>query len=1344
MWNPKIIEQGELHGLRLAAERAWGADTKQSAYRNHCYNTSRWLQTRLGGQVGMKDGHFVWLSPDSKYAIDLTGDTSGGIMLYKPTDHPFFAGVEPVDTDLFDDETTHRMIARADDEYDNIDSKLSKIALDYAGDSHPAQEPQAQADYDQRYFHHSPTTDEIDGEYKFVYANGNIEISPYSDHEQLAQEAGISLDQSGPLAVGYISVDRGIANWSVSSNIGAKIIHKIVKDYTDHVGWKWGGLTDITGEPIGQGSEFAPKKTYRWRYANGTLYLGERDADLIKQICGSDTNINVSLLSNNVFGACFLDQDNIFISSLSKSNDVFFSTKESKSTLSGLVTAFQEVADDKGLTLVSGLPGDGWADAKGGVGDNVIKRIEDLELDNLYDPNPKEENDGQFFPSGDTREPSGTYKCDHCGRLLPTWRSYRSHLLDHEPPGDEPNQDGKFPELDNDATFPPHFTPLQPEVFPVASVKEARRVPGFVKDARAKGYDNDDFCHYVAFADGDPLAYMSVDIEGNIVGIGGPDSHILKKLFLLNAKKRFSCLVSGDTKGTFSPYGFHMISKNKWKWAAGQDHKDMIEDSIPFIYDVEDDKITIGEPGMKTSQIPGQFTPGGIVEGTYEPGGKVYIRSATNMPYTIRHLVQLFYYEQPTLEVKSVHLQDEEGKDKKLAADRANVVEISDDGASVSTIPGFGPRQPFVYTPDSDTVYLGQQRTYHDDIHSHLNEDGGSIEDERIEGYYNESGNGEYKYYGWGNNPHKPRIEDALNHHFGIEPTSNDWKFSNTQVVEREVTQTRPTNIKGLEERRPWIYATDKDIVYLGPPGTHHSDLEVFSRDPMYGYLMNDGEVQEYNDFGNPEKAQKAKDALRDSFNIKPHQQNEFKFAAADISSVVLLDVAKDPAAQLATRALQQAGGRVFAVGGAVRDAAMGKPSNDVDLMVQGIPAETVEQALKALGDGRVDYTGKDFGVFRYKSNGHEVEIALPRRERSTGDEHKDFDVEADHTMKPEEDLYRRDFTANAMAVDLATGELLDPYNGAQDIAEGKLRTVHEHALSEDPLRVLRGIAAHGKHGLEPDEHTRAQMANHAESLNHLPKERVQAELDKIMSSADPAAAIVLAHETGALQHILPEVDNAFGYDQNNPHHELELGSHLVNVLKRTAEITDDPDVRLAALLHDIGKPASEWVDPETGKNHFYLGPNGEGANHEEVGAEMTEARLQELKYPNDRVKRVRDIVNHHMFPAFKTERGARRFINRVGDHADDLMNLRWADQGGKSEYPTDPTASVDDQRALLESVRQGQQPTNLSQLAINGNDLIQLGMQPGPEIGQTLNRLTEAVIENPELNNRESLLGLV
>lgn len=1054
-WHRDSITDGELDALKEAANLAWSDDTRLERYASvsdpsfgQCYVTARWLVDRLGGKIGNAQGHFAWLSSDGRWAIDLTAGHNG-THLYGENNGYY------TEYPLIDNERTKRFARRANLNFENLDVLL-KVSLDYMGDAYPAEEPQATED--RGYWHDEPAVDPAQGEYKFVYGNGGLEVSPAHDHHELADHAGVSGDHRGPVAVGWIVVADNRATWEVQTNISLKALERVFKDYCKNVGWQWGGMTNIEGEPISD--EFAPSKTslLRFAYANDHLYLGKvSHSEIVIQSKLEDPDVGWIKIQDGC----------------ARVWPVYARAIES----------LYEWATDNDLILYS-------------ANDNVYRTIPDLESDNTGTNLGDEPKDDIRTPGND-RETSGLYRCPDCERLFPNWHEYSRHRKETE--NSLPEEHGGFPELNQDAPHPfqPHFTPQQPEIMPMASLSEAERAPGF-----EGGRPTDDY--FVAYHSGSPVGYAK----------------------LRNGKLADLSAVQGSYE--------RAIFSKVVKYTA-KEPKDLLASPVPFIYDVFDDTITVGKPGQRTSEIPGKFTPGGIVEGTYHPGGKVAIRSMTNVPYTVRHMIQLWYYQHPELAVKSVSLQDDAGRETKLAAE--------------------------------------------------------------------------------------------------------------------------------------------------GVGGT--------------------------------------------------------------VKALALAD----PAASQAITALQAVGGKVYVVGGAVRDAVAGRTPKDIDLMVTGLEPGRVEAALKHPRGARVDLTGKDFGVFRFRYMGNEVEVALPRRDRNTGDGHKDFEVQADHTMTPEEDLWRRDFTVNAMAVDLQNGKLIDPYGGQEDIQNNVLRSVRPESLSEDPLRIVRALVARGRHGFNPDDTTRYQMGQFAHSLDHLPAERIKEELDKLFKSDDPAAAIRLAHETGALKHILPEVDTCMGYDQNNPHHELELGNHLLSVLERTAQKSDDPDLRLAALLHDIGKPASAWVDPETGKNHYYLKKYEDGrtvgAMHEEVGADMAEKLMDRLRYPKDRTKRVSELVKHHMWKAFTTEKGARKFLNRVGDHADDLMTLRWADQGGKSEYPTDPTLNLDAQRSLLDRVHNEQQPTQQSQLAINGKDILGLGVPPGPQVGQILRQLTDAVIDDPRANQRDTLLNL-
>ena len=455
-----------------------------------------------------------------------------------------------------------------------------------------------------------------------------------------------------------------------------------------------------------------------------------------------------------------------------------------------------------------------------------------------------------------------------------------------------------------------------------------------------------------------------------------------------------------------------------------------------------------------------------------------------------------------------------------------------------------------------------------------------------------------------------------------------------------------------------------------------------------------------------------------------------------------------DPAALQAYQALSTAGGRVFIVGGAVRDALLGKRPKDVDLMVAGLTQDQIRDVLKDL-PGKMAFAGKAFGVFHYSLDDYTVEIAMPRTEKSTGPGHQDFAVTVDHTLPVEEDLARRDFTANAMAFDIAANQLIDPFDGEGDIKKSVLRLINDRSFVDDPLRIVRALVSFSVHGLEPDPYTLDQMEANAARIKNLPPDRIRDELDKLISGNDPVEAFLLAYDTGLLSYLVPELDAAMGFDQNNIHHDLDVGMHSLAVLDAMAGLTTDPDLRLAALLHDLGKPDSMWQDEE-GNGHFYQHPDyPESINHEELGADIAYNFMKRLNYKNSRINRVVALVRNHMFPYFTSEAGARRLLNSVGGDtqlAQDLLLLRESDASGKNDRTLreDERIQIDLHKKLLQSVIDKEQAVGTKDLAIGGNDILALGVSPGPKVGEILKQLVELIIEDPTQNERETLLEYV
>jgi tRNA nucleotidyltransferase (CCA-adding enzyme) len=461
-----------------------------------------------------------------------------------------------------------------------------------------------------------------------------------------------------------------------------------------------------------------------------------------------------------------------------------------------------------------------------------------------------------------------------------------------------------------------------------------------------------------------------------------------------------------------------------------------------------------------------------------------------------------------------------------------------------------------------------------------------------------------------------------------------------------------------------------------------------------------------------------------------------------------------DPAAGAAYDALTAAGGTVYIVGGAVRDSVLDKSSKDVDLMVSGLAPEMIEATLSSLG--RVDLTGKAFGVFRFKRDGGEVEIALPRTERSTGSGHKDFEVTYDPNIPVETDLERRDFTGNAMAYDPASNQIIDPYGGTDDLTNNRLRLVNPNAFVDDPLRIVRALVAQARFGLEPDPALVESMRQNGARIRHLPGDRIKDELDKLFKAPNPVVAMQAAEDSGLLEYLAPELSAAVGFDQMNPHHDLDVWQHTMQVLNKMTSLSNDPDLRLAALFHDSGKPNSFWRDetaPEGGGGHFYQKQLEDGStvglNHEEEGERLAREFMTRLRYPNKRIDRVTKLIRNHMFPYFNSKKGARRFLASVdGDvkTAFDLLLLREADSSGKNggEQSEFDATSVNKARDLLQQVIDEGDADEMANPAINGHDLMQLGIKPGPEMGKILNKIKDMIVDDPSLNEKDTLLELV
>jgi tRNA nucleotidyltransferase (CCA-adding enzyme) len=449
-----------------------------------------------------------------------------------------------------------------------------------------------------------------------------------------------------------------------------------------------------------------------------------------------------------------------------------------------------------------------------------------------------------------------------------------------------------------------------------------------------------------------------------------------------------------------------------------------------------------------------------------------------------------------------------------------------------------------------------------------------------------------------------------------------------------------------------------------------------------------------------------------------------------------------------------------YLVGGAVRDELLGHESKDADFLVPGVDTEGLKEKLAP--HGRVEdlvvadrlvgvrLHPRDRTIRTLAPAG--IEFAPPRKEVSTGPGRHDFEIVADPSLSVEDDMRRRDFTVNAMARRLSTGEIVDPLGGEEDLRNGVLRTVSPNSFAEDPLRLVRGLRFVSQLGLEPDESTLQQMREEAPSVKLVSGERIggglaadgMGELSKLLMGKEPARALRIARDTGVLTELLPEFAPAIGFDQESKYHSLTVDEHTFSVVQAAADKGRSLAVRLAALFHDLGKPLVAWRGVD-GRLHYYAKPGHSDQSHEQAGCELAGRALNRLRYPTDLRRRVERIIRHHMFQIGKADAvRARRFLARHGDEvAFELVDHKEADYSGKpgpdGEPPLADIEKLDRFRELL--ARERRNPHRLQDLAVDGNDLIEAGFRPGPELGHALRDLLHVVVEKPDQNTRDALL---
>ncbi|MCC6220666.1 MAG: CCA tRNA nucleotidyltransferase [Deltaproteobacteria bacterium] len=332
------------------------------------------------------------------------------------------------------------------------------------------------------------------------------------------------------------------------------------------------------------------------------------------------------------------------------------------------------------------------------------------------------------------------------------------------------------------------------------------------------------------------------------------------------------------------------------------------------------------------------------------------------------------------------------------------------------------------------------------------------------------------------------------------------------------------------------------------------------------------------------------------------------------------------------------------------------------------------------------------------------------------------------------EDLRYRDFSVNAMAYCLFDKKLLDPHGGLADIRAKLIRAVGDPnaRFGEDPLRVLRMVRLSCELGFSIEKRTEDAAREFRQQIIKLSVERIRDELGKVLLSPSPRRGFILLHELGILSEILPEVASFVGFEQNR-YHAADLFTHTLEVVQNTPK---DLVLRLAALLHDVGKPASLTIDEETGERHFY--------KHEALGADIAKEILERLRYSSNINKDVSTLVRMHMRPLNAGRGGLRRLLRDVGSLFPLWRALKIADATAckyGAEILKSELGAFDDE---IERIRLAPDVSPLATLAINGKDLLALGFREGPEIGKILRALHEKVLDDPTLNKKDHLLALL
>ncbi len=441
-----------------------------------------------------------------------------------------------------------------------------------------------------------------------------------------------------------------------------------------------------------------------------------------------------------------------------------------------------------------------------------------------------------------------------------------------------------------------------------------------------------------------------------------------------------------------------------------------------------------------------------------------------------------------------------------------------------------------------------------------------------------------------------------------------------------------------------------------------------------------------------------------------------------DHTAAIRIDIPETPRRLI--KILTDAGYPAYAVGGCVRDSILGIPPHDWDICTAALP----EEMRTCFSDFRVIDTGIKHGTLTVMCGGEGYEITTFRLDGDYSDHRHPDSVQFTHKLH--DDLKRRDFTINAMAADVH-GNVIDCFGGIDDLNRGIIRCVGDpdERFSEDALRILRALRFASRFGFSIDEKTARSIHKNKDLLSDISAERIQSELSGILMGKDGG---VLTDFRDVLAVFIPEIAPCFDFDQKNPHHDKTVWDHTVCAVYSAPY---DLAVRLALLFHDLGKPACFTL--KDGVGHFY--------GHADISAEIAASVLKRLKYDNRTLEDVTQLVKEHDCRIEPEKPSLRRSLGRLGEEQFfRLLEVKAADQAARSNLSDDTFSKEAVVRAaeeLIEAQRQKAECFSLSDLEIDGNDLIAAGFRPGKAIGDCLEYLLAAVMDEKLENEKTALL---